>query len=144
MTTTTMCPGAGRGLGETVASRPRPAPGNGTKMLAALAALLLTTTPALAQKPLPNPFSDKLATLKDIPRRAVLRRAVLDNNRWCDRVIDDRRQGTWRNLSMWTVRCGRGAEYGVFIGPDQSVQVNPCADMAKSKLPACQLPPRRK
>ena len=143
MTNAHLHPGAGRGLDATVSLGLRPAPGNST-VLIALTALLLTAAPAIAQKPVANPFSDRLAKLGDIPRRAVLRRAVLDNNQWCDRVVDDRRQGPWRNLSMWSARCGRGAEYGIFIGVDQMVQVRPCADLVKFKLPACQLPPRRK
>lgn len=143
MRTSDPYPGAGRGQDAAVSARPRPAQGY-RKILPVVAALLAVTTPALAQKPVPNPFSDRLAKLGNIPRRAVLRRAVLDNNQWCDRVIDDRRQGPWRNLSMWSARCGRGAEYAIFIGVDQMVQVRPCADLVKFKLPACQLPPRKK
>ncbi|HEX8446330.1 MAG TPA: hypothetical protein VF649_06920 [Sphingomonas sp.] len=112
-------------------------------ILGALAMLALTV-PAAAQKPVPNPFSDRLARLKDIPRRAVLRRAILDSTLWCDRVEQDVRQGSFRNLSMWSARCGRGADYGIFIGADQSVQVRPCADLVKFKLPACRLPPRKR
>ncbi|GGE72379.1 hypothetical protein [Sphingomonas prati] len=112
------------------------------KPILGLAAMLVLATPAVAQRPVANPFSDKLASLKDIPRRAVLRRAILDSNLWCDRVSQDLRRGTWRNLSVWNARCGRGADYGVFIGQDQSVQVRPCKDLASLKLPRCALPPR--
>jgi hypothetical protein len=113
------------------------------KAVLGMLAILTLTAPAVAQKPVSNPYSDRLAALKDVPRRAVLRRAILDSNLWCDRVLEAKRQGSYRNLSMWSARCGRGAEYGVFIGTDQSVQVRPCADLVKFKLPACQLPPRK-
>jgi hypothetical protein len=112
------------------------------KPILGLAALLALAAPVVAQRPLPNPFSDRLAALQDIPRRAVLRRAILDSNLWCDRVSQDVRRGTWRNLAVWNARCGRGAEYGVFIGQDQSVQVRPCKDLVTFKLPRCALPPR--
>jgi len=143
MTSTDPFPGAGRGLGTTVSPRPRPAPGTARLLLGALA-ILTMATPVVAQKPVPNPFADRLAALKDVPRRAVLRRAILDSNQWCDRVLDEKRQGSWKNLSMWSARCSRGAEYGIFIGTDQSVQVRPCADLVKFKLPTCQLPPRKR
>jgi hypothetical protein len=41
---------------------------------------------------------------------------------------------------MWSARCDRGGDYAVYIGPDGSVQVRPCADAAKLKLPACRIP----
>jgi len=105
-------------------------------------AILLSTAPVLAQPRVANTFSDRLAKLDDLRRRSVLRRAVLDSGQFCDRVGVHGRLGLWRNLVMWNARCGRGGDYGVFIGNEGSVQVRPCADLAKLKLPACRLPPR--
>lgn len=106
--------------------------------------LLLTTlflaAPAMAQKPAPNAFSDRLAQLNDMQRFAVLRRAVIDAGEICKRVTASNRQGSLRNLVMWTVRCAPATDYGVFIGTDGSVQVRRCSEHAQLKLPLCRIP----
>lgn len=103
--------------------------------------LIALGVPAIAQRPAPNAFSDRLAKLDDLRRRAVLRRAVLDSGQRCNRVGANAPQGRWRNLVMWNARCERGGDYAVFIGPDASVQVRPCGDLAKLKLPTCRALP---
>ena len=114
-------------------------------------AVLFAAAPVLAQAPRPpasgpNTFSDRLMKLDDLRRRSVLRRAILDNGLTCDRVVAGGPRGRWRNLVMWTARCGKGGPYGVFLGNDGSVQVRPCADLATLKLPTCRLPaePKRR
>ncbi len=51
-----------------------------------------------------------------------------------------RLQGRFKNLVMWTARCKVGGDYGVFIGPDGTVQVRQCRQMAELKLPVCRPP----
>ena len=104
----------------------------------ALVALLLAT-PALAAPQLAKGYSDSLAKLPEIQRRAALRRAVLDSGEWCKRVEGAAYQGPWKNLQMWVARCGPKpiVDYGVFIGPDGTVQVSSCKEIVEMKLPAC-------
>jgi len=105
----------------------------------ALALAASLASPALAADK-PNAFSDRLKKLAPIQQKAVMRRAVLDDSQYCKQVATTAYQGRYKNLEMWTVRCDRGADYGAFIGPDGSVQVRPCADLAGLKLPTCRLP----
>jgi len=103
-------------------------------MLAASVAL----APAAAQPA--NPFSDRLQKLTQLQRHSVLRRAILDSGETCKRVDRAAVSGRYKNLTMWTARCTAGGDYGVFIGPDSSVQVRPCGDLGKLGLPLCRLP----
>ncbi len=108
--------------------------------LIALAATLAVATPALAAG---NAFSDQLRKLSPLQQRATMRRAVLDDGKYCRRIGPVAYQRSFKNLEMWTVQCDRGAAYGAFIGLDGSVQVRPCADLVALKLPACRLPQSR-
>ncbi|WP_420142895.1 hypothetical protein [Sphingomonas sp.] len=100
---------------------------------------------ALASGPLAaitiaNPASDQLAALPDIPRRAALRGSILDSGLQCTRVEAAARQGPWGNLMMWRAKCDLKDprfDYGVFIGPDGSVQARRCGDMKVLGLPPC-------
>ena len=108
-------------------------------------ASIMAATPALAEfKAPPNPFSDRLAQLNELQRNAALRRAVLDSGQYCKRVEWSARQQQHKNLVMWVARCNPGGDKAVYIGPDGSVQVRPCADSATLKLPACRVPPATK
>lgn len=110
-----------------------------------VAASIMAAAPALAEmKPPPNPFSDRLATLSELQRNAALRRAVLDSGQYCKRVEWSARQQQHKNLVMWVARCNPGGDKAVYIGPDGSVQVRPCADSATLKLPMCRVPPATK
>ncbi len=104
--------------------------------LFAILPLVLATAAAAAP---PNPFSDRLAALPEMQRRAVLRRAILDSGAACKPISGGAFQQDHKNLKMWTVRCGPRQDYGMFIGPDSSVQVRPCRDLPGLKLPACRL-----
>lgn len=107
------------------------------KIITALTVAALATAPALATA---NDFSNQLKRLPQQRQRAVLRRAVLDDAQSCRRIGPVAYQGSYKNLEMWTVICGQGATYAAFIGLDGSVQVRPCGDLPKLKLPACKLP----
>jgi hypothetical protein len=100
-------------------------------------ATLIVAAPALAA---PNAFSDQLKKLSPLQQRATMRRAVLDEGKYCKRIGPVAYQGPYKNLEMWTVQCDRGANYAAYIGLDGSVQVRPCEDLAKLKLPVCRLP----
>ena len=107
--------------------------------LAAVLTVALAAAPLLAQarSQSAKAYSDRLAGLTDIQRRAALRRAVLDSGERCVRVDKAAYQGTYKNLEMWVARCTGGLDYGAFIGPDGSVQVSGCAHLAQAKWPAC-------
>lgn len=105
---------------------------------AALLAAALLVAPLAARPPSPaKAYSDRLASLTDIQRRAALRRAILDSGEKCVRVEQAGYQGPYRNLEMWVARCTGAIDYGAFIGPDGSVQVDGCAHLVTVKWPAC-------
>jgi hypothetical protein len=106
-------------------------------MLAFLMAAV-PTAPLLAAPA--NPFSARLQRLDELRRHSVLRRAILDSGEPCKRVEQAVLNGPYKNLMMWTARCAPGGDYGLFIGPDASVQVRPCGDHKALGLPLCRLP----
>lgn len=108
------------------------------KLFSALAiAAAFFAVPATAAQ---NDFSNQLKRLSPLQQRATMRRAVLDDGQYCKRIGPVAYQGPYRNLEMWTIQCDRGVNYAAFIGLDGSVQVRPCGDLVKLKLPACRLP----
>ena len=111
-------------------------------MFAAILAAAVALAPAGAQPA--NPFSDRLQRLSELQRFSVLRRAVLDSGQPCKRVERAVIGGSYKNLTMWSVRCTPGGDYGLFIGPDASVQARPCDEAKSLGLPLCRLPPAKK
>lgn len=113
-------------------------------MILALLAAATAVAPALASPPA-NTFSERLQRLDELRRHTVLRRAVLDSGAPCKRIDRAGVSGRYKNLVMWTARCVPGRDYALFIGPDSSVQVRECGELAKLGLPACRLsaPPRK-
>lgn len=109
-----------------------------TKRMAAMLAAAVALAPAWGQPA--NMFSDRLQRLNELQRHSVLRRAILDSGEACKRVDRAAISGRYKNLVMWTARCTPGGDYGVYLGPDASVQVRPCADGPKLGLPPCRLP----
>ena len=106
--------------------------------IACLVAALAYAAPLAAATPLPaQAYSDRLAHLTQIQRFAAMRSAIGESGEYCRRVQGATLRGRYRNLIMWTAACDHGASYGVFIGPDASVQVRPCADLPKLRLPRC-------
>lgn len=104
-------------------------------------ALGLATAAAPAVALPPNPYVERMQALGDAQRRAVLRGAIVNYGQRCGRVGPAVFRGTLKNLTMWSIRCTPGGDYGVFVGPDGTAQVRTCDDMATLKLPTCQLPP---
>ena len=111
------------------------------RYLLALCLALPVAAPTTAQVAKSQSYSDRLAKLDGPRRLSVLRRAVLDAGQPCKRVTAGAIRGRYRNLVMWTARCTPGGDYGVFIGPDGSVQVRGCLQMARLKLPGCAVRP---
>jgi hypothetical protein len=107
------------------------------KPILALLAAAIAAAPAAA---VTNDFSNQLKKLSPLQQRATMRRAVLDEGKYCKRIGPVAYQGPYKNLEMWNVQCDRGAAYGVFIGLDGTVQVRPCEDLAQLKLPTCRIP----
>lgn len=107
-------------------------------------ALPFMTAAALAAVPIQavtiaNPASDTLAKLSVIQRKGAMRKALLDSGYPCPHIEKVNVQGPWKNLIMWRVKCGPDPrfDYGVFVGPDSSVQVDYCASMEQVGLPRC-------
>jgi hypothetical protein len=107
-------------------------------LVAATIATLAIGTSAVAAPT--NDYANRLARLDDLQRRAALRGAVVNSGQRCRRVELAEPRGALRNLTMWAVRCAPGGDFGLFIGPDGSVQVRTCADLATLRLPTCRLP----
>ncbi len=121
--------------------------------LPALLAMALVAAPLAAQTPdAAMRYSKQMASLSEVQRYAAIRRAVLDNGLWCPRVTSAAFQQSIKNLAMWVARCDaitppqktlagtmpKSSEtYGVFIGPDGTVQAGQCSEITKVKWPAC-------
>ena len=84
---------------------------------------------------------DQLHQLDDLNRAIGLKRAILDSGNTCQRVTSSGYVQEHGNLSMWMASCDDGKEWAIFVGPDGSAQVRPCADTAQLKLPACVIRP---
>ena len=78
-----------------------------------------------------------LHKLSDLNRAIGLKRAIYDSGSTCKRVVKSGYVAEHANLSMWTAACDDGKQWAIFVGPDGSAQVRPCADQARFKLPAC-------
>lgn len=107
--------------------------------MATMLATGLVVAPAAAQTA--DAYSNRLLKLSDLQQRSVLRRAILDAGESCKRVDRAAVSGRYKNLVVWTARCTPDEDYGLFIGPDASVQVRKCAEAKTLGLPPCRLPP---
>ena len=102
-----------------------------------LATLLTGTATAQVRSQTSKAYSDALSRLADVPRRAALRRAILDSGEKCVRVEKAAYQQPYKNMEMWVARCTGNLDYGAFIGPDGTVQVSDCPYLVKVKWPTC-------
>ena len=88
-----------------------------------------------------NEGVERLKGLSELNRGLGLRRSILDTpGGACKRVDYSGYQQDYRNLSMWIVRCSDGHDWGVFIAPNEDVQVRPCPDLKTLGLPECRFP----
>jgi hypothetical protein len=88
---------------------------------------------------------DKLHQLDDLNRAIALKRAIYESGSDCRRVTQSGYVGEYENTSYWTATCedrfGRTRDWALFVGPDESVQVRLCADVAKAGLQPCVIKP---
>jgi hypothetical protein len=84
---------------------------------------------------------DKLHQLDDLNRAIALKRAIYAAGSECRRVSKSGYVGEYENTSYWTATCedrfGRTRDWALFVGPDESVQVRLCEDVAKAGLQPC-------
>lgn len=86
-----------------------------------------------------SPEQDRLHQLDTLGRDIGLKRAIQDSGMNCRRVIRSGYVQEYQTLSMWTAECSGNINWAIFVGPDGSAQVRPCADMAKFNLPECRI-----
>lgn len=91
---------------------------------------------------------DKLHQLDDMNRAIALKRAIHETGADCRRVTRSGYVGEYENTSYWTATCedkfGRTRDWALFVGPDESVQVRLCVDVAKAGLDPCVIKPGAK
>ena len=75
--------------------------------------------------------------LNEMDRAITLKRAIYASGYACKRIVRSGYVEEYGNLSMWSATCADKGAWAIFIGPDASVQVRDCKDMARYKLPAC-------
>jgi len=80
---------------------------------------------------------DQLHQLDDLNRAIALKRAIHASGFNCRRVETSGYVQEYKNLSMWAANCNDGRDWAIFVGPDGSAQVRPCADLKQLGLPAC-------
>ena len=80
---------------------------------------------------------DALHQLDDLNRAIALKRALYDSGYQCQRVDRSGYVTAYKNLDMWTAHCADGRDWAIFAGPDGSVQVRDCQDVAQFGMPAC-------
>ena len=80
---------------------------------------------------------DQLHKLNEMDRAITLKRAIYASGFTCKRIDRSGYVGEHANLAMWTAHCSDQRDWAIFVGPDASVQVRPCKDLAQLKLPAC-------
>lgn len=91
---------------------------------------------------------DRLHQLDDLNRAIALKRAIYESGSDCRRVTESGYVGEYANTSYWTATCedrfGRTRAWALFVGPDESVQVRLCEDVAKAGLQPCVIKPGAK
>lgn len=80
---------------------------------------------------------DQLHKLDDMNRAIALKRAIRQSGLRCERIDSSGYVTEYKNLSMWMATCSDKREWAVFVGPDASVQVRLCKDVARYGLPPC-------
>lgn len=88
---------------------------------------------------------DRLHQLDDLNRAIALKRAIHESGNACVRVSSSGYVGEYENTSYWAATCedrqGATRDWALFVGPDESVQVRLCEDVAKAGLEPCVIKP---
>ena len=118
-----------------------------TRPIFATAAILLTacgpSQPTQPKQPIVvrSQVQDQLHKLDDTNRAIALKHALYDSGYTCQRIDKSGFVTAYKNLDMWTAHCtdgpGPGRDWALFAGPDGSVQVRDCKDVAQFGMPAC-------
>lgn len=91
---------------------------------------------------------DRLHQLDDLNRAIALKRAIHESGAECRRVTNSGYVGEYENTSYWMATCedqyGRARDWALFVGPDESVQVRLCDDVAKAGVEPCVVKPEAK
>lgn len=82
---------------------------------------------------------DALHNLSDMDRDIGLKRAITASGIRCRRVTGSGYVAEHNKLSMWTASCDDRRNWAIFVGPDGSAQVRPCADLKNLGLPECRM-----
>jgi hypothetical protein len=119
--------------------------------------LLLAAVTACGDNPATQPSQpivvrsegqDRLHQLDDLNRAIALKRAIYESGSECRRVTESGYVGEYENTSYWMATCedrhGRTRDWALFVGPDESVQVRLCEDVAKAGLQPCVIKPGAK
>ena len=114
------------------------------KLIATAAALSFATACGQSQPTQPrqpivvrSEAQDALHQLDEMNRAIALKRALYASGYRCQRVDKAGFVTTYKNLDMWTAHCADGRDWAIFTGPDGSVQVRDCKDVAQFGMPAC-------
>ena len=82
---------------------------------------------------------DQLHRLDEMNRNIGLKRAIQDSGLRCRRVLKSGYVQEYNKLSMWTASCDDKRDWAIFVGPDGSAQVRPCAETKQLGLPECRI-----
>lgn len=109
--------------------------------MTALLAACGQSTPAEPEKQIRvrSAEQEQLHKLDELNRAIALKRAIRQSGFRCLRIDRSGYVTEYKNLSMWMATCDDKREWAIFVGPDASVQVRLCEDVAKHGLPACVL-----
>ena len=64
-----------------------------------------------------------------------------DQGLTCARIVSTGYVTRYKDMDMWTAKCGDDRQWALFISANDSVQVRLCDDNAKIGLPACIVQP---
>lgn len=111
----------------------------------AMMALLSACGPSAPPTPKPTikvqgEAQKQLAAASEFDRTIGLKRAIYDSGNVCKRLIGSRFLGDYKNMATWQADCADGRSWAIFVAPEGSVQVRPCADEKVLKLPECAAP----
>ncbi len=114
-------------------------------VLATMIALLSACGPSAPPAPKPEikvrgEAQKQLAAASELDRSIGLKRAIYDSDNVCRRMIGSRFLADYKNMAAWQADCDDGRSWAIFIAPEGSVQVRPCADEKQLKLPECTAP----
>ena len=84
-----------------------------------------------------GPEQDKLHKVDAFSLAIALKRSIQGHGFTCQRLTDGGFVGPYKNLDMWTAKCGDGRQWAIFTAPDGTAQVRDCKDVAAAGLPAC-------